>query len=293
MIAITGATGNIGGRIAASLLAQGVGVRCIARTPDKLKDLAAQGAEIAAISLEDSVALGRVLKGADAVFAMIPPNYTAPDFRAYQNVIGASLSEAIEKAGVGHVVNLSSQGAHLPDRTGPVKGLHDQEERLNRLKGIDILHLRPTFFMENLLANIEPIKKMNIMGSAIKGDLKFPMIATKDIAAYATERLGRRDFSGISVKDLLGQRDISMEEIAASLSTKLERPDLKYIRFPYEATEIALVGIGFSADVSRMLTEMSRTINDGIIMNIPRTNENTTATTFEEFAEIFVRMLAD
>jgi hypothetical protein len=37
---------------------------------------------------------------------------------------------------------------------------------------------------------------------------------------------------------------------------------------------------------------MSRAINEGIIMNIRRTKENTTGTPFEEFAEIFVRLLA-
>jgi uncharacterized protein YbjT (DUF2867 family) len=291
MIVLTGATGNIGSKIASILLSQGDMVRCVARTADKLKDLAAQGAEIAAIPLEDTAALDRAFTGADAVFTMIPPYFTAPDFRAYQNVIGASLSEAIKQAGVRHIVNLSSQGAQLPDNTGPIKGLHDQEERLNRLKGVSILHLRPTYFMENLLANVELIKNMNIMGSAIRGNLKLPLIATKDIAKHAAERLSKRDFSGISVQDLLGQRDISMDEIAASLSTKLGRPELKYVQFSYAATELALAGMGFSADVSRLIVEMSRAINERIIMNTPRTKKNTTNTTFEEFAEIFVRQL--
>jgi uncharacterized protein YbjT (DUF2867 family) len=292
MIVLTGATGNIGSKIASILLSQGDVVRCIARTADKLKDLAEQGAEIAAIPLENTAALDRAFTGADAVFIMIPPFYTAPDFRAYQNVIGASLSEAIKQSGVRHIVNLSSQGAQLPENTGPIKGLHDQEERLNRLKGVSILHLRPTYFMENLLANAELIKKMNIMGSAIKGDLKLPMIATKDIAKHAAGRLSKRDFSGISVQDLLGQRDISMDEIAASLSVKLGRPELKYVQFSYAATELALAGMGLSADVSRLIVEMSRAINEGLIMDTPRTKKNTTDTKFEEFAEIFVRLLA-
>jgi len=292
MIVLTGATGNIAGKIASILLAQGEMVRCIARTADKMKDLAAQGAEIAAIQLENTAALDRAFFGADAVFIMIPPYYTAPDFRAYQNVIGASLSEAIKQSGVRHIVNLSSQGAQLPESTGPIKGLHDQEGRLNGLKGVSILHLRPAYFMENLLANVELIKNMNIMGSAVRGDLKLPMIATTDIAKHAAERLCKRDFSGISVQDLLGQRDISMNEIAAILSEKLGKPGLKYVQFSYAATELALAGMGFSADVSRLLVEMSKAINEGIIMNTPRTKKNTTETPFEEFAEIFAGLLA-
>ncbi len=292
MIVITGASGNIGSKAAVHLLAQGQRVRCVARRADKLKELADKGAEIAACSLEDTAALTKAFNGADSIFAMIPPNYSAADFRAYQNVIGSSIAEAIRKSGVKYVVNLSSQGAHLPDKTGPIKGLHDQEERLNKLPGVNILHMRPTYFMENLLANIDMIKKMNMMGSALRGDLRFPMIATRDIAKFTADRLLKKDFSGVSVRDLLGQRDISINEAAAIIAKKINKPDLKYVQFPYEDTEKALLGMGISTDVARLFVEMSKAINERLIMDTPRTEENTTETSFEEFAEIFVRLVA-
>ena len=289
MIAITGATGNIGSKITADLLSKGQNVRCIARTADNLKSFAAQGADIATISLEDKAALSNAFKGVDAIFAMIPPHYQALDFRAFQNTIGASIAEAVETSGVKYVVNLSSQGAHLPDKTGPIKGLHDQEQRLNKLKGVNILHMRPTYFMENLLANIDMIKQMNIMGSAIRADMKIPMIATQDIAQYAAERLLKKDFSGITVKDLLGQRDVSMNEAAEIIGKKIDKPDLKYIQFSYEDTETALVGMGFSADVSGLFIEMSKAFNQELI-NTSRTQENTTDTRLEAFAEFFAKL---
>lgn len=291
MIVITGASGNIGSKITNYLLSHGQKVRCVARRVDKLQEFAIKGAEISACSLDDVASLTKAFSGADTVFVMIPPNYEAPDFRAYQNKIGASISEAVERSGVKYVVNLSSQGAHLPDKTGPIKGLHDQEERLNKLSGVHILHLRPTYFMENLLANIDTIRKMNMMGSALRGDLPLPMIATKDIAGFAAEHLLKKDFSGISVRDLLGQRDISMNEAASIIGKKINRSDLKYAQFSYEDTEKALVGIGTSPDVARLFVEMSKAINERLIMNIPRTAENTTGTSFEEFAEIFIRLL--
>ena len=292
MIVITGASGNIGSKIAANLLSQGQKIRCIARTAEKLKRLEGMGAEIAAGSLDDTAFLTKAFLGADAVFAMIPPNYTAPDFRAYQNRIGALIAEVIEKSAIKYVVNLSSQGADLPGKTGPIKGLHDQEDRLNKLKGVNILHLRPTYFMENLFGNVEMIKKMNIMGSAIRGDMKFPMIATKDIALFASERLLKRDFSGTSVRDLLGQRDLSMNEAAKIIGNRINKPDLKYIQVSYEDTDKALTGMGLSEDMSRLIIEMSRAINERLIMNTPRTKENTTDTSIEDFAEIFIKLIA-
>jgi uncharacterized protein YbjT (DUF2867 family) len=292
MIVVAGASGNIGSKVTANLLSQGERVRCVARSVDKLKEPADKGAEIAACSLEDTAALTKAFSGADSIFAMIPPIYSAPDFRAYQNMIGASIAEAIGKSGAKYIVNLSSQGAHLPDKSGLIKGLHDQEERLNKLPGVNILHMRPTYFMENLLANIDMIKKKNIMGSALRGDLSLPMIATRDIAKFASQRLLKRDFSGISVKDLLGQRDISMNEAAAIIAKKIRKPDLKYVQFSYADTEKALVGMGFSIDMARLFIEMSRAINERLIMDTPRNMENTTETSFEEFAEIFIGFLS-
>jgi len=289
MIAITGATGNIGSKITADLLSKGQHVRCIARTADNLKSFADKGADIATVSLEDTAALSNAFRGIDAIFAMIPPDYQALDFRAFQNTIGASIAKAVETSGVKYVVNLSSQGAHLPDKTGPIKGLHDQEQRLNKLKGVNILHMRPTYFMENLLANIDMIKQMNIMGSAIRGDMKIPMIATQDIAQFAAERLLKKDFSGMTVKDLLGQRDVSMNEAAEIIGRKIEKPDLKYVQFSYEDTEKAMVDMGFSADVAGLFIEMSKAFNQELI-NTSRTRENTTNTPLEEFAEVFARI---
>jgi uncharacterized protein YbjT (DUF2867 family) len=289
MIAITGATGNIGSKITADLLSKKQNVRCIARTADNLKNLAVKGAEIEAVSLDDTAALAKAFTGVDAVFAMIPPHYQAPDFIGFQNAVGASIAKAVETSGVKYVVNLSSQGAHLPDKTGPIKGLHDQEERLNRLKGVNILHLRPTYFMENLLETIDMIKQMNIMGSALRGDLKMPMIATRDIAGFAAERLLKKDFLGMTVRDLLGQRDLSMNEAAEIIGKKIGISGLRYVQFSYEDTEKALVDMGFSPDVAGLFIEMSKAINEGLI-NTPRTKENTTDTSMEEFAEIFAEL---
>ncbi len=291
MIAITGATGNIGGKIALDLISKGEKVRCIARGTDKLERLAGKGADTAAVDLSDTASLTKALSGAEAVFIMIPPNYGASDFRAYQNAVGESIFTAVKEAGVKTVVNLSSQGAHLADRTGPIKGLRDQEQRLNKLSGVNVLHLRPAYFMENLLTNIDMIRKQNMLGGALKADLKIPMIATQDIAKFAAERLIQKDFASIVVKDLLGQRDLSMNQVAVILGEKIGRPALKYVQFTYEDTRGALVSMGLSEDVAGLFIEMIRAFNDGLIKS-HRTPENTTETPLEEFAAAFAEILS-
>jgi len=288
MLAITGATGKTGSKVAEMLLDAGHTVRVIGRSAERLKGLTAKGALAAVGDMADRSFLTKAFIGADAVFALIPPNLAVSDFRAYQEKIGESIVAAIKDSGIKYVVNLSSQGAHLPDRTGPIKGLHDQELRLNKLDGVNVLHLRPTYFMENLLMNIDMIRKMNIMGSAVRGDVRFAMIATKDIAAYAAERLVKRDFTGKSVADLLGARDLSLSEAAAIIGTKLGKPDLKYVAFPYEDAEKGMIGMGVKPDMAELYIEMSKALNEGLFaVNIPRTKENTTPTAFETFADLF------
>ncbi len=293
MYVITGATGNIGSKATDLLLARGEKVRVIGRSAARLQRFVDRGAEVAEGDLKDGDFVTAALTGTTAVFVMIPPDYKARDFRIYQNEVGASIANAIKNSGVGHVVSLSSQGAELSDGTGPIKGLHDQEERLNGLAGMNVLHLRPTFFMENLLMNIPLINQKGIAGSAIRGDLKFAMIATRDIAAYLVERLVKRDFEGKKIQDLLGQRDLSHNEAFAVIGRRIGKPDLKYAQFSYEDTAKWLAEMGMSEDVCRLFIEMNRALNDGLIaVNRPRTPENTTPTSIEEFAETFARAFA-
>ncbi len=288
MLAITGATGNIGSKAAEILLARGERVRVVGRDAAHLRGFVDRGAEAAVGDMSDTAFLTGAFTGVDAVFAMIPPNYTAADFRVYQNKIGASIADAITKSGVRYVVNLSSQGAELPSGTGPILGLYDQERRLNGLAGVNVLHLRPTYFMENLLMNIPLINQMGIAGSAVRGDKRFAMIATKDIAARVAEHLVRRDFTGKVVTDLLGQRDLTLDEAIRVIGNKIGWPELKYVQFSYDDAAKGMVSMGISPDMSRLYIEMSAALNDGLFAaDRLRTAENTTPTTIEEFADTF------
>lgn len=163
------------------------------------------------------------------------------------------------------------------------------EERLNRIKGLNVLHLRPAYFMENLLWGIDLIKSKGINGDAMRGDIKIPMIATKDIAAYAADLLVKRDFTGSSVRYLHGPRDLSLIEATEIIGKKINKPGLSYVMFPYDEAEKAMVGMGLSPDISRLFNAMSKAFNEGRIISGKRTKENTAQTTCEEFCdEVFV-----
>ena len=291
MYVIMGTTGNIGSKLANILLDKGEKVKVIGRSEERLKPFVDHGAEAAVGDVSDVGFLTNVFKGADAVFALIPPNYTTDNFRGFYNEIGANIVKAIQDSGVKHVLFLSSRGAHLAENTGVVKGLHDVEQQLNKLDGVNILHLRPTYFMENLLANIGMIKNLGINGGEIRGDVKFAMIATKDIAPVAADHLIKRDFSGHTVHELLGERDVSMNEVTKVFGEKIGKPDLEYVQFSAEDAKKGMMDFGMSADVSDQLLELGQAINDGLMaVKQPRTAENTTGTSIEEFADFFAQV---
>lgn len=291
MYVIMGATGNIGSKLANILLDKGEKVKVIGRSAERLKPFVDHGAEAAVGDVSDVGFLTNAFKSANAVFALIPPAYTAKDFRGYYNEIGANIVKSIQESGVKHVVFLSSHGAHLSEKTGPVKGLYDVEQQLNHLADVNILHLRPTNFMENLLANIGMIKNMGMNGGGVKGDIKISMIATKDIASVAAEHLLKRDFSRKAVHELLGERDVSMEEVTKVFGKKIGKPDLRYVQFSPEEEKKGLRDFGLSDDASDQLVELSQAMNDSLIaVNIPRTAKNTTGTSIEEFADFFAQV---
>lgn len=287
MIVVTGATGNVGAKLTEALLKDGKKVKAVARNRDKLKGLAAKGAEIAEGSLEDPAFLARAFAGAEAVFALVPANLQAQDIQGYYDKIGDATTKALRESGVRHVVHLSSRGAELPSGTGPITGLRRQEERLNALPNVNVLHLRAGYFMENLLGSVGMVKHMGILGSALRADIGMPMIATQDIARYAAGRIAKRDFTGKTAQDLLGARDVTYNEVAAILGKAIGKPDLRYVQFPYPDAVQGMVQAGISKSVAEGFAEMSRAFNEGKIPQPKRDATNTTPTKLEDFAPIF------
>ena len=291
MVVITGATGNTGSEAAQALLKKGEKVRVLGRSAERMKDLAAQGAEPFLCDVTDAASLTTAFSGARAVYAMIPPNLAAPDARAYQDRVSDALAAALEKSGVKHVVSLSSIGADKTEGNGPVAGLYILEHKLNRIPGLNVLHLRAGYFMENTLAQIGVIKSMGMLAGPLRGDLKLPMIATRDIGQFAAAALLKLDFTGQSTRELLGQRDITMDEVAKIIGPAIGKPGLSYSKVPDMMLKPALTSMGMSSDMAGRILEMSAALNSGHMRALePRSPANTTPTSFESFvAEDLVR----
>jgi uncharacterized protein YbjT (DUF2867 family) len=283
MIAVMGAAGNVGSKVADVLVRAKEEVRVFEHRR-KLEELRQRGAEVVTGDALDARDLERLFKGARAALVLLPENVADPDFVANRSKMGGAIVEALRTARVGHVVLLSAVGADRADAAGPPAGLHEFEQRLTALQDASVLALRSAFYMDYLLANLPLIRAQKLNGSAIKGDLKYPMVATRDVAREAAERLRLRDFSGHQVKMLLGPEDLSMREATAAIGARLGLPDLPYIEFPADGVKGALMGAGMSEEVASLIVEMQLAINSGRPFgDLWRTPESTTPTRLDEF----------
>ncbi len=285
---VFGATGHVGGIVAGRLLEAGRQVRVVARHADRLKVLAGRGAEVVTGSIDDPAFLRRTLDGARAAFVLLPP-YLGKGIRAWQDRTAAALGDALEAAKVPHSVSLSSIGADRAAGHGPIAGLHVLEQRLDEIPNHSPLHLRPGYFFENHLASLGMIKAMGATGSALRPELKFAQIATKDIGEAAARRLLALEWKGRLVQELQGERDLSMAEAAAVLGRAIGKPDLEYIQFPYPDAQKGMVEAGLPEEMAALYVEMSKGFNDGLVKPTQRRSEaTTTPTSFERWAtEVF------
>ena len=290
MYTILGATGNTGRIVADTLLARREKVRVVGRDAKRLEGFTQKGAEAFVADATDGAALTKAFTGAKAVYAMIPPNIGAPDVRAYQEQVNGALVTAAEKSGISHVVVLSSVGADKPDRTGPVLGLHSLENKLDAIAGLNTLHLRAGYFMENILAQAGVIQSIGSMAGPVRADLGLSMIDTRDIGAVAAETLLKLDFQGKNRRELLGPRDVSYAEVAKIVGAAIAKPGLGYKQVPGMMLKPVLMQMGMSPSMADLLLEMSDALNDGYMKALePRSAQNTTPTTIESFiAEVFV-----
>ena len=289
MYVITGATGNTGKIIASKLLEAGKKVRIISRNAEKAKELTNKGAELFTGDTSNVELLKKAFNGATAVYAMIPIDWQTVNYTEHQVKHANAIAEALRECKVKYIVSLSSQGAHLDNGSGVVLGLHKMENIFNKIEGLHTLHLRPTYFMENSLGMIGLIKQAGIMGSPVKADLSFPIIATKDIGHYAAKRLLSLDFNGHNTQNLLGPRDVSYHQIAKVYGAAIGKNDLKYVEFSFADFKNAFVQqMGASENVADNFNEFIKAMNEGKIMaQAKRDAESTTPTTIEEFANTF------
>lgn len=262
---ITGGAGHISKPIVEKLLAAGHQVTVIGRSAANLKELTDKGAQAAIGSVEDTGFLTGAFAGADAIYTMIPPIHSPADWKGYIGSVGKNYAAALRANKTGHVVNLSSFGAHAPDGCGPVSGLFRAEQAMNDLSETHILHLRPGYFYYNLFSNLALIKNMKIMGGNFGGPgYKHIMAASADIAEVAAEALITLTFTGHSVRYITSD-ERSTDEIASVIGKAVGKPELPWVVFPDEQALGGMLQAGLPEEIAKNYVEMGQALRSGLM----------------------------
>lgn len=292
--AVMGASGQIGHIVVEYLLKQGHQVKAIGRDQKKLALLQSKGAEIIPVEgFDEEAVLTKAFKGVDAVFGMIPPGYGLDNVAAFQDRVGEAMKTAIQKNSIPYLVNLSSIGANLPEGTGPIKGLYRQEQRLNTLSNLNVLHFRPTYFMENLFWVIPVIQQTDTLQTPFLPELALPMVSTEDIGLKAAEFLDQLNFKGHTVFEFVGPRKepLNLIEVTKILGNALGKPNLKYIQQSYEEAKMGMLAIGMNLSTTELMLEMYKGFNEGkCILTQKLTTEHQGKITMEQFATNFAKV---
>lgn len=210
-IAITGATGNIGGAVARALAADGVPFRMVVRDAARAPKL--PGADVAVATYADRQAARDAFAGVDVLF-LVSGAEASDRLDQHRTVVAAAAD-----AGVRHVVYTSFQGA-AADATFTLGRDHFWTEQAIRDTSMAHTFLRDSFyldFVEDLVGEDGVIR-----GPA--GDGAMAAVARADVARVATTVLRAPDRHLDRTYDLTGPAAITLEQAAALVSDVRGRP---------------------------------------------------------------------
>jgi len=212
-IAVTGATGELGGRVARELAARGVEQRLIVRDPARAPQL--PGADVVGAAYQDSEAMARALAGTSTLFLV--SGHEDPDrISLHRKAI-----EGARLAGVERIVYTSFMGA-APNATFPFARDHADTEQAIREAGISLTSMRNALY-----ADVAPrfVREDGVI-RAPAGHGRLAWVARADVARLGAVLLTEPGHEG-QIYDVSGPHAIDLHETARIL-TKATRRAITY-----------------------------------------------------------------
>lgn len=283
MIVITTPTGQIGRQVLDNLLDGAETIRVIARDPSRLAPRARERVEVVQGSHDDIDVVTEAFAGADRVFWLVPPNPRAESVEGYYLDFTRPACEAIRSQGVTRVIGVSTLGRGLVKNGGQLSAALAMDGLLEST-GVSYRALRMPSYMDNLLWQVEAIKRQGTFFLARSGDRKLPTCATRDIAAAATTLLLDASWSGQASVPVLGPEDLSPNDMARIMSDVLERP-VRFQQVSGEAYKQTLIQRGMTEAWAQGLVDMAAAQNEQDIYTEPRTPRSTSPTSFRRWCE--------
>ncbi|MGC4123454.1 SDR family oxidoreductase [Enterobacter sp.] len=246
MIAITGATGQLGRLVIEQLLKTVPANQIVAvvRNPAKAEALSQQGIVVRQGDYTDQAALTKALKGVEKLL-LISSSEVGQRATQHQNVINAA-----KAAGVTFIAYTSLLHAD----NSPL-GLHVEHvatEKALAASGIPYALLRNGWYTENYLASAPPALEHGVFIGAA-GEGKIASATRADYAAAAAKVVSEEGHAG-KVYELAGDSAWTLSELAAELSKQSGKP-VVYQNMSEADFSAALKSVGLPAGLADMLAD--------------------------------------
>ena len=256
-IAVTGATGHLGGLVIDSLLARAVAASdlvAVVRDEAKAAPLAAKGLKLGVASYEDEAALAAALEGVDRL-VLVSGSEVGQRLAQHTNIINAAKAAGISLIAYTSLLNLDTSVLGLaPEHRGTEKLLADS--------GIEHVVLRNGWYWENYASALDSGRAAGkFFGAA--GDATVSGAARRDYAEAAAVVVTTDGHAG-KVYELAGAPAVTYPEIAAAVGTVIGA-DVQYINQTVEEYRSTLESFGLPVEVAETLAGMDPAIARGAL----------------------------
>lgn len=258
MIVVTGATGQLGRLVIASLLKKVLASQIVAavRSPDKAKDLAASGVQVRQADYNQPASWDAALQGAEKVL-LISSSEIGQRAKQHQAVI-----EAAKRAGVKLLAYTSVLRADTS-----VLGLaaeHTQTEAAIRASGVPYVFLRNGWYTENYAMSIPTAMQLgSVFGCA--GEGRISGAARADYAEAAAVALTVAGQAG-KIYELAGDTAFTLSEFAAEIAKQSGKP-INYVNLPEAEYKKALLGAGLPEFLAELLANSDTGVSQGALFD--------------------------
>lgn len=260
MYTVMGVSGQVGAHVARTLLTANQRVRVVVRDVEKGKVWAARGCEVAIADANDVNALTGAFSASTGVFILLPPNFDPSEGFPDTRIIIENLRIALENARPEKVLCISTIGAQARQSS-----LLTQLQMLEKSFGsltLPVTFLRPAWFMENCLWDIEPAEGDGVIPSFLQPlDKPVPMVATADVGRVSAELL-QEEWFGKRIVELESEHQVTPNDIATAFSELLNK-DVTVKAVPYNGWEALFRSQGMTNPHPRI--QMLRGFNEGWI----------------------------
>jgi NAD(P)H dehydrogenase (quinone) len=215
-VLICGATGDTGRPAVAESIALGLKVRALVHSVDgRATALADRGAEVVVGDLLDINTVRPAMEGVDAAYFVWP---------VQPGLIHATVNfaQAAKEAGVGALINLSQRSANRWSTSDACRDSFLAEEVLN-WSGMNVVHLRPTYFLEWLLYPWQlPYVQQGVLRMPVGKGRHSPIAADDQGRVIAALLKNPEGHIGTTIP-VSGPVEMDHEQMAAELSEALGR----------------------------------------------------------------------